>query len=492
MAALLTGCSGVQNNSVSSPASHSTIGTTNSWLAQGDATVKSLVAQRQNKRRAKNVILFIGDGMGVSTLTAGRIYEGQLRGETGEENLLSFEKFPYSALVKTYNVNAQVSDSAGTASALNTGTKTRIGVINTAPTHPASVCKGMTKDAPVPLAYYAEKIGMSTGVVSTAALTHATPAAVYAHSASRRWEADVHLTEEAKANGCTDIASQIVSNIGGNGLEVALGGGLSHFLPVGEASGIRADGKNIAKEWTDGRPTAKFVQSGAELAAVASGSTDHLLGLFSDNHMQFNAMRPTEQPSLAEMTETAINMLSKNKKGYYLMVEAGRIDHGHHAGSAFAALTETAALSAAVKKALSMVDTKDTLILVTADHSHTLTMSGYPKRGNPILGLSSAPDAPENEYMLAEDGKPYTTLGYQNGPGAIAGERKELTQEEALSPTFLQQAAYPLKSETHGGEDVALFAVGPWAHLVHGNIEQNVVFHIMDHALKLRKRAAKE
>ncbi|MBL4836929.1 MAG: alkaline phosphatase [Kordiimonadaceae bacterium] len=492
MAALLTGCAGVPKEPISSAVPHSTVGTTDSWLAQGDATVKNLAAQRQNKRRAKNVILFVGDGMGISTLTAGRIYEGQLRGETGEENLLSFENFPYSALVKTYNVNAQVSDSAGTATALNTGTKTRIGVINTAPTHPSYICKGMEKDAPVPLAYYAEKIGMSTGVVSTAGLTHATPAAVYAHSPGRTWEADVHLTEEAKANGCTDIASQIVSDMDGNGLEVALGGGLSHFLPIGEASGIRADGKNIAKEWTDGRPTAKFVQSSAELAAVDHGSTDHLLGLFSDNHMQFNAIRPKEQPSLSEMTEAAIKVLSKNKKGYYLMVEAGRIDHGHHAGSAFAALTETAALSAAVKKALSMVDTKDTLILVTADHSHTLTISGYPKRGNPILGLSSAHDIPENEYSLAEDGKPYTTLGYQNGPGAIAGERKTLTQEEVLSPRFQQQAAYPLKSETHGGEDVALFAVGPWAHLARGTIEQNVIFHIMDHALGLRKRAAKK
>lgn len=491
MTALLAGCSTAVKDPIV-PSEHSGTGTTETWLAQGKATVQSKLQQRTNKRRAKNVILFVGDGMGISTLTAGRIMEGQMAGRSGEENLLSFENFPYTALVKTYNVDAQVPDSAGTASALNTGTKTRIGSINTAPTHPQTICKGMMKDAPIPLAHYAEKLGMSTGIVSTARLTHATPAAVYAHSPIRRWEADVNLTEEAKENGCKDIASQITSDMGGNGLEVALGGGRANFQPEGTGNGRRQDGKDITKDWVSGRDGARYISTAAELASVDLDNTKHLLGLFNDSHMSYDANRPSEEPSLADMTETAIKALSKNKKGYYLMVESGRIDHGHHIGNAYSALTETAALSAAVQKALDLVDTKDTLILVTADHSHAFTMSGYPRRGNPILGLVIPPESENGEVKLAEDGKPYTTVGYQNGPGAISGERKHLTQEEVLDPTFKQQSAYPTSSETHGGEDVALFAVGPWAHLVHGTIEQNVVFHIMDHALKLRKRAAKK
>ncbi len=204
--------------------------------------------------------------------------------------------------------------------------------------------------------------------------------------------------------------------------------------------------------------------------------------------MSFTLEEAQDEPTLAEMTETAIKMLSKNDNGYYLMIEAGRIDHGHHGGNANAALNDTVALSSAVKKALELVDTEETLILVTADHSHTFTMAGYPKRGNPILGLVSGPGQEDDEYTMAKDGKPYTTVGYQNGPGAIEGERAHLTNEDTHHPEFQQQAAIPLWSETHGGEDVALFGIGPWSHLVKGTMEQNVVFHIMNHALGLKDR----
>lgn len=497
LTALLAGCATSLPTTVTTAPDHQAgaadyRGTTESWMASGEAAVVSRAAERTNKRRAKNVILFVGDGMGVSTLTAGRILEGQLRGQSGEENYLSFERFPNTALVKTYNVNAQVADSAGTASALNTGTKTEIGVINTAPTHTRGVCKDYMNGAPTPLAYYAERIGMSTGIVSTARLTHATPAAVYAHSPDRGWEGDFSLTEEAQQNGCVDIASQILGDLGGNGLEVALGGGARYMLPEGTGEGRRKDGRNIANEWVASSPNAKFVQNKTELDAVDLNSTDRLMGLFSGSHMKFSAENPDNQPELADLTETAIKMLSKNKEGYYLMVEAGRIDHAHHGSAANLALHETVDLSKAVQRALELVDLKDTLIIVTADHSHTFTIAGYPKRGNPILGLVSAPGMAEDEFVKAEDGKPYTTLGYQNGSNAVKGEREELTQEQVTETFFQQQSAYPLRSETHGGEDVAAHAIGPWSHLVRGTIEQNEIFHIMDYALQLRKRAAKK
>lgn len=457
------------------------------WMDEGAKAVSERAAIAANNKRAKNVILFVGDGMGISTLTAGRILEGQLQGKTGEENYLSFERMPYTALVKTYNVDAQVPDSAGTASALNTGSKTNIGVINTAPAQPYGQCDGTQDNLLTPLSYYAEKAGMATGIVSTARLTHATPAAVYAHSPSRAWENDADLPEEAVENGCRDIAQQILDDLTGDGLEVALGGGRRNFLPEGTGKGRRKDGRNLAEEWTASRNNAIYVDNAAGLASVDLENTSRLLGLFDDSHMQFDVMRENDQPELADMTETAIKMLEKHDGGYYLMVEAGRIDHGHHAGSAFAALHDTVALSKAVRKALDMVNLDETMILVTADHSHVFTMAGYPKRGNPIFGL--VVESGETEPYKAGDGKPYTTLGYQNGPGAVEGERPALTQEQVLDPHFRQQALVPKSSETHGGEDVALFGIGPRAHLVRGTIEQNVVFHLMDHALDLRKRA---
>jgi len=122
------------------------------------------------------------------------------------------------------------------------------------------------------------------------------------------------------------------------------------------------------------------------------------------------------------------------------------------------------------------------MILVTADHSHVFTMAGYPRRGNPILGLVYPPAGGDDEHpggtegpMLARDGQPYTTLGYGNGPGAVQGERGM----PETGPNATQQSLIPLGSETHGGEDVALFGTGPGAFRVHGVIEQNLIYDIM-------------
>ena len=185
------------------------------------------------------------------------------------------------------------------------------------------------------------------------------------------------------------------------------------------------------------------------------------------------------------MTEKAIRLLSKAPKGYFLQIEAGRIDHAHHAGNAQRALPDTVELSNAVAKAVAPTEASDTLIVVTADHSHTFTIAGYPHRGNPILGLvHDVPDvdgaAPKPSR--AADGLPYTTLGYANGPGASRGNRPDLTKVDTGGIDYLQQAAVPLAQETHGGEDVAVYARGPRAHLFRGNLEQHFIFHLMHHA----------
>ncbi|MCY3796096.1 MAG: alkaline phosphatase, partial [Gammaproteobacteria bacterium] len=161
--------------------------------------------------------------------------------------------------------------------------------------------------------------------------------------------------------------------------------------------------------------------------------------------------------------------------GYFLMVEGARIDHGHHFGNAYRALHDTLALDAAVARAQAMTDSANTLILVTADHSHTLTISGYPRRGNPILGkVEVAP----GQFMKDVRGNPYTTLGYANGPGALA-EPVDLSDMDTEAVDYQQAAAVPMAIETHGGEDVAAYAQGPGAAGVAGVMEQNRLYDVL-------------
>jgi alkaline phosphatase len=479
------------------------------YFDDGQATLKDRKAQKPNAKRARNVILFVGDGMDPTTLTAARIYDGQSRGEQGEENFLSFERFPYLAMAKTYNTNAQTPDSAGTMSAMTTGVKTKMGVISLTDATEVSNCQSSKAAGIATFAELAERAGLSTGVVSTARLTHATPAAVYAHAPDRDWERDTNLTEEARANGCKDIASQLIDFKDGDGIDVAMGGGRANFLPAemtdpenSEKMGGRRDGRDLAAAWVAKSSAHKFVWNKAGFDAINPAEAPRVLGLFEQSHMQYELDRSADkggEPSLAEMTTKAIEILRNDKDGFLLVVEAGRIDHAHHAGNAARALEDTKALSEAVAAARSMTAEKDTLIIVTADHGHTISMAGYPKKGNPILGLATATleDAGDaNGYALAADKKPYTTLSYANGPGSVlSGDmstgRPTLTQEQATDSAFRQQSLVPSPSETHGGQDVTIYASGPRAHYFSGLVEQSYVFHVIDDALGLRARAGK-
>lgn len=481
------------------------------WFSEGAATVRQSTALKPNRHRARNLILFIGDGMGVSTVTAARILQGQQRGEPGEENQLSFERFPYLALSKTYNSNQQTPDSAGTMSAIMSGEKTRAGLIAMDSDAPYGDC-GDAHSLQTLLERAADQ-GKSTGIVTTTRLTHATPAATYAHTTDREWEGDSEVPKAALERGCRDIAAQLIGFRHGDGPEVALGGGRRYFLPETTSDpedsgthGSRKDGRDLTAEWLATRHEAAYVWNQAQLDALDLAHTQHLLGLFNASHMQYEADREQDaggEPSLSEMTARAIEILRRNQRGYFLMVEAGRIDHAHHAGNAYRALTDTIELSRAVSAARAMSSADDTLIIVTADHSHVFTMAGYPTRGNPILGKVIGNDAhgePEHQPALADDGKPYTTLGYMNGPGyafdeemvqsekrrkPVAGRAQGLGHFDTTDRRFHQQALVPLASETHGGEDVAVYADGPGAWLVHGVMEQNVIYHIMREALGL-------
>jgi len=500
----------------------------NAWFS--DAQTKLASAQDAASKvvtesgKAKNVILFVGDGMGISTITAARILAGQFQGEMGEDHQLSFETMPYSGFVKTYNVDAQTPDSAGTMTAMASGVKTDVGVIGIDEAVERGNCASGKGHELVTSLELAEIAGKSTGIVSTARITHATPAATYAKSADRNWE-DISDMPASESANCEDIASQLVnfeknlearfSGVDVDGIEVVMGGGRRHFLPkdaafnsadaVSAVEGDRTDARNLVTEWQTTYPTGTYVMDQTGFDAISDDATK-VFGLFNESHMQYEADRGNDiagEPSLSQMTEKAINVLDNNDKGFFLTVESGRIDHAHHAGNAYNALNDTIELANAVKVAMENTNPEETLIVVTADHSHVFTIAGYPKRGNPILG--KVVGVGQTEPSLAADDMPYTTVGYTNGGGfrdlgnetdadegynfAPVTGRVDLSNVDTTTPGFHQEALVPLSSETHAGEDVGVYATGPGAHLVTGTNEQSFLFHVMDFAADFVKAA---
>lgn len=488
------------------------------WFVEGAQAMQQAARREDPKGPARNVILFVGDGMSITTITAARILAGQKAGGSGEEHVLSFERFPHTGLVKTYNTDAQVPDSAGTMSAMMTGAKTKIGMLGVGPDAVRESCSSQRENELPSYLELAELHGMATGVISTARLTHATPAATYSKAVNRGWEDVSDMPPAVLADGCEDIAAQFVGladrlstrfGVAVDGIEVAFGGGRRHFLPAdsrfnssdasSDVEGDRTDGRHLINEWLDQHPEGRYVMDRAGFDAIDPDQSGPVFGLFSESHMRYEADRLNDaagEPSLAEMTRTAIALLKQRPGGFFLMVEGGRIDHAHHAGSAYHALHDTLALDAAVRVADEMTSQQDTLIVVTADHGHVMTMGGYARRGNPILGLASRGGEPNR----AADGLPYTTLNYANGPGMRyfpgttspdqaprqLGQPREagidLSQIDTTAPGFFQQSLVPLPSETHSGDDVAVFARGPGAQTLNGVIEQSAIFDLLNSA----------
>ncbi|MGH0118323.1 UNVERIFIED_CONTAM: hypothetical protein FKN15_048559 [Acipenser sinensis] len=449
-------------------------------------------------------------GMGVPTVTAARILKGQMNGFSGEETQLEMDKFPHVALAKTYNTNAQVPDSAGTATAYLCGVKANEGTVGTyntnaqvpdsAGTATAYLCGVKANEGTVGVSAaavrsqcnttfgnevtsilkWAKDAGKSVGIVTTTRVNHATPSAAYAHCVDRDWYSDGEMPPEAIQGGCKDIARQLLENI--PNIDVIMGGGRKYMYPKNtpdveypneyKANGTRWDGRRLVDEWksSKGNQAAHYVWNKNQLLALNPHKVDYLLGLFEPADMQYDLERDKQMdPSLAEMVEVAIKILQKNPKG-------GRIDHGHHEGKAKQALHEAVQMDIAVGKAGVLTSEEDTLTVVTADHSHVFTFGGYTLRGNSIFGL-----APMQSDV---DNKPFTSILYGNGPGfkLSNGERENISTIDYKQNNYLAQSAVPLKMETHGGEDVAVFAKGPLAHLLHGVHEQNYIPHVMAYA----------
>lgn len=432
---------------------------------------------------ARNVILFIGDGMGPTVLTATRLYK------VGEAGDLEMMKLARSARIKTFSHDAQTTDSAPSMAAYTTGVKMNNEVIAmssdtraVAPSKDANGNKGVnhcTSDngTPVPtILELAKAAGKSVGAVTTTELTHATPAATYSHICHR--DAAYAIAEQAVPGGAGFNTAL------GDGVDVLMGGGANHWTPYNSASnkGGRADGRDLTAELT--AQGYHYVTTKDDLAKIESGK---VLGLFSaKSHLDYELDRVAKgaastQPSLSEMTAKAIDLLSQNDQGYFLMVEGGRIDHALHATNAKRSLTDAVALDEAVKTALGKVDLSDTLIVVTADHDHTMTINGYSAKGNPVLDLVKNGDGSTQNDA---DGKPFTTLVFGNGPNR-QDQRPSLTSDEVMADDYLQETGVKLGAESHGGGDVMLFADGAGSDRFKGTLDNTRVFGKLREALGL-------
>lgn len=451
---------------------------------------------------AKNVIFFLGDGMGPTTVTASRIYK------YGEAGSLNMEKLKRTARVITFSNDAQTTDSAPSMAAYMTGVKMNNEVISMSSDTKAanssgtaytsgrnSTCPASGNGTSVPTILEAAIAkGKSTGVVTTARLTHATPAATYAHICNRNAE--------------NDIASQAVPSHAnfnkalGKGVDVLMGGDSSYWQP-GVGSSSRSDDL-VAAMKTSGYT---FASDLATMNAAPSAAGTKLLGLFdqalAQGHMSYEADRdPTKEPSLAQMTKKAIDILKTNSNGYFLMVEGGRIDHALHGTNAYRALTDTIAFDDAIKVALDNVDLTNTLIVVTADHDHTMAFNGYPSKGNNILGkVDNYVNVKKGVSQKSTDGLPFTTLVFGNGSGKTSdtlgftkntgavrsSTRADLTNVDTTTKDFNQEYGIQLGSsgtgsETHGGGDVMLFSTGAGNSGFKGTLDNTKVYGLIKSA----------
>ncbi|XP_026313847.1 membrane-bound alkaline phosphatase-like [Hyposmocoma kahamanoa] len=460
------------------------------WRNEAKEGIEKRLRRLQNKNIARNVIMFLGDGLSVPTLAAARILKGQRANHTGEETEMFFETFPTVGLSKTYCLDAQIADSACTATAYLTGVKNNYGAIGVTGAVKRYDCEASTDPSTHldSIAAWALAEGKDAGIVTTTRITHASPSGAYARVANRGWENDGAVIDRGfDPKMCPDIAHQLIHTDPGKQFKVILGGGRREFLPQNFTdeegfNGLRRDNRNLIEEWAADKAAKnvnhRYVWDRSQLMNLRDNPPEYILGLFESSHMQYHMERNRQtEPTLAELTEVAINSLKRNEKGFFLFVESGRIDHAHHDNYVQLSLDETLEFDIAIKKAVEMLGEEDTLMVVTADHSHVMAFNGYSVRGHDILGAAE-------EY--GHDDIPFQTISYTNGPGyrkPVNNTRVDVTTEENYKDLrWMTHAEVYRDIETHGGDDVAVFATGPYHHMFTGLYEQSQIPMIMAYA----------
>ncbi|KAH8401558.1 hypothetical protein KR009_006466, partial [Drosophila setifemur] len=446
---------------------------------------KRLELSQPSAKKAKNIIMFLGDGMPIATIAAARILKGQRQGNTGEESSLSFERFPYTGLSRTYCANSQVPDSACTATAYLCGVKTNIVNIGVNAAVNFNNCTASQDPANrlTSIAEWAQNAGKSTGIVTTTTLTHASPSGAYAKTANRMWECDTDVTSYGvDASSCIDMATQLVTQTPGKNFEIMFGGGMGKFLPKTikdshGTAGERSDGVNLLSRWQGLHDGGVLVTNRKQLLSVNVSAVSSIVGLFQSKLMDFHMDADASyQPTLSELTEVTIKKLSQNENGYFAFIEGGLIDYGNHYTQAGYALDEALEFEKAIQLARDLTDIEDTLIVVTADHGHAVSIAGYPGRGTNILGI--------NQHDTDVNGVKYSVLNYAAGPNQYldeTGQRIDLEGilggDEAIFPSYISK-----DQGVHSGEDVGIFASGPQSHLFTGLMQQSTIPHLMAYA----------
>ena len=408
----------------------------------GNAFSTPVVEANQDSKngKVKNVIFMVPDGFSSSYATNYRLYKG-------EESLMD------SMLVgmhRTYSADTEVTDSAAAGTAMATGVKTNNGMISTSP-------DGKELNT---ILESAEENGKASGLVATSTITHATPAVFASHVASRSDEAA--------------IAPQLLENE----VDVILGGGKKYFTD---------SLLNQAKE--DGY---KVAENREELNV--SQKTDKLIGLFAQDAMAPELDRDaTNQPSLAEMTDTAIEVLKKDKDGFFLMVEGSQIDWAGHDHDAAWAMKDAEAFEKALAEVLEFAkQDKNTLVVVAGDHdTGGMSVGGYGQydaKLEVLQNVTATGDFMASKLNLDRNNvkevvKEYTSIDLSDmeAEKIIASKVPAITINEVIS----ERALVGWTSSAHTGVDVPLYAYGPSSDLFAGLHENTDIPHLMAKAMKI-------
>ncbi|MES2261423.1 MAG: alkaline phosphatase [Pseudomonadota bacterium] len=445
----------------------------------------------------KHIILFVGDGMGINTLTAARTYA------VGEEGDLTLDTLPESAFIKTHSADMQVTDSAAAMSAYMTGLKTSNGVLamSGCPASPAgpaaaSVTRpGVDPAASATPAYaavaqvrpiatlleLAKRGGWSAGVVNAGSVTDPLTAAGYAHNC-------LFARDE-------EIAAALVPGGAGyngalaGGLDVVLGGGAPFFQR-------RADGRDLLAELR-AQGYAQVADISA-LSAFKPAPGRRLVGIFNEGAPDAGANRDAgNAPTLAQMTTGAIDALATNERGFFLVVGNSLIGQALRASNARRGLEETVSLDKALTAAIDRMRAidpglKNTLLVMTASQDSTLILNGYAIRTGKttatepgVLGLARRYS--DNKYYQDQEGKPYTIIGFGNGVNRVQGRRADapaLSDAIVSAPGYQQEAVLRMApgTTTNGGIDVYLGAIGARAADFRGTLDNTQVHTLIKNA----------
>jgi alkaline phosphatase len=496
----------LRDASISKPGSYTVTATD----GRSSSTVNWTVYGTATKKAAKNVILFVGDGFSIGHRTAARILSQKIEGGK-YEGKLALDDMPYMALLSTQGTDSIITDSANAAHAYTTGHKSCVNALGVYCSRAAN-----TLDHPKveTITSLAKRRGMAVGAVTNSEIEDATPAAMVAHTRRR--------------SEYNDIVQMFLDSK----IDVMMGGGSPNFLPSSTPGSKRKDDINFIERFK--QADYKLATTKTEmLAAAQDAKTTKLLGLYNtgnvDGALDLKFLKKgsvanfPDQPDVPEEMNAALEVLSRNKNGFVLMVESARIDKYSHSLDAERAVYDTIMLDRAVKqaKAWAKAHGDNTLILVTADHSHAVSVVGTVNDELPGTEMRNkvatydaagfpnypAPDAegypnkvdvsrrlrvvfgsyPDHYDTFAPhmDGEFVPTI--RNAEGVMVANEKY----KSLPGAVLREGNLPNKgpgasnSGVHTGDDVILTAMGPGADQVHGQMENTDLFRVMAQALSL-------